>query len=628
MPGRWRALALAWILTLTLGNCTSSDESTTSTRTPEPWRGGTLRVAVDMQGPVWWDPAGYVGSLGWGIARCCLLRTLMSYSGLPVDEGGADLRPDIAAEQPNVSEDGLAWTFRLKEGLGFGPPFGGTEIVASDVVRALERLGHQDWLPPDNYALLFDIIDGFEEFRNGESASIRGLETPDPHTLVVRLTEPTGDLPDRFALPGTAPVPEDVPTDRPRHYIQYLVASGPYMIDGSEDLDFTRPRERQQPVSGFIPMKSVALVRNPMWDPSTDDLRSAYVDRIELELFPTPHGFVHEMARRREIASNIADRMARGDLDLNTIYLGRAAVKAYEREPELRDHISSTPRGVVYYLPLRLAVPPLDDLHVRKAIALALDRAELLRLFEEGDRFGSIAWHLAPDVTERGLLADYRPAWMSDPEGDLNAARAEMRLSSYDADGDGVCDDSICRRIPSVDLEGQSVLPAIEDELGAIGIGFRNERFPPVKFMGMYRTANDPSERLGTVLVQWLGWAFDYPNGSAMFVPLADSSQIGGFANLTLLGASPSQLQGWGYAVDSVPSVDDRIDRCLSLPSADQPACWAELDTHLMEQVVPWVPLVFERWIDATSPRVATYSYDSARDFPALDQISLVPGSE
>jgi len=633
MPGRSRGLALASILALTLAACTGGEgTSLTPGATPGPWRGGTLRVAAVANPAVWWDPAGYAGGPAWGLYRCCLLRTLMSYSGLSVEEGGADLQPDIAAAPPTVSDDGLTWTFRLKEGISFAPPFAETEIVASDVVRALERLGRPDALPQPSgdYAFVFSVIDGFDEFREGRAEAIRGLETPDDHTLVVRLTGPTADLPDRFALPATAPVPEGVSTDRPRDYIRYLVASGPYMIEGSEDLDFSLPPEDQPPVSGFVPMESVALVRNPSWDPDTDHLRGAYVDRIELELFRTPSGFVHQIEERRELASVIADRMARGELDLNTVFLGRAVVEAYERAPELRDRISSTPRGVIFYIPLNLAVPPLDDVHVRKAIALALDREELLGLFEEGDRFGSVAWHLAPDVTEGGLLGDYRPAWMSDAEGDLDAARAEMRRSSYDSDGDGVCDDPVCREVPSLDLEDQSILPLIEDDLDRIGIGFRNESLPPTKFIDMLETAATPTEQVGTVLVRWFAWGIDYPNASTVFVPLAHSEQIAtpGGNNVSLLGARAAELREWGYRVTSVPSVDDRIDRCQSLPGADQPACWAELDAHLMEEVVPWVPLFFERRVESTSARVARYSYDSARDFPALDQISLVPGSE
>ena len=44
--------------------------------------------------------------------------------------------PDLAQGMPEVSSDGLTWTFRLKRGLRFAPPFDDTPIVARDIVRA------------------------------------------------------------------------------------------------------------------------------------------------------------------------------------------------------------------------------------------------------------------------------------------------------------------------------------------------------------------------------------------------------------------------------------------------------------------------------------------------------------
>ena len=61
-----------------------------------------------------------------------------------------------------------------------------------------------------------------------------------------------------------------------------MVASGPYMFEGSDQLDFSVPADEQEPVAGYIPGRSIMMVRNPSWDASTDDLRPAYVDRIEI----------------------------------------------------------------------------------------------------------------------------------------------------------------------------------------------------------------------------------------------------------------------------------------------------------------------------------------------------------
>ena len=51
----------------------------------------------------------------------------MSYKGVPTDQGGAEIFPDIASAAPEVSADGLTWTFTLKQGVKYGDPFGDVE---------------------------------------------------------------------------------------------------------------------------------------------------------------------------------------------------------------------------------------------------------------------------------------------------------------------------------------------------------------------------------------------------------------------------------------------------------------------------------------------------------------------
>jgi hypothetical protein len=64
----------------------------------------------------------------------------------------------------------------------------------------------------------------------------------------------------------------------------FLVASGPYMVEGSAPLDFSLPPDQQRPESGLIPGKAITMVRNPAWDRDPDGLRGAYVDRIDVSI--------------------------------------------------------------------------------------------------------------------------------------------------------------------------------------------------------------------------------------------------------------------------------------------------------------------------------------------------------
>jgi peptide/nickel transport system substrate-binding protein len=128
------------VLLLAAGACTSGGDRAERTNEPNAasLQGGTLRVAVPDDGGVAvdLDPQAYWNQ-SCELARCCLLRTLYSYSGKPPEEGGAEVRPDLAEGMPDVSSDGLTWTFRLKRGLRYAPPLGDTPIVA---LPALDRI--------------------------------------------------------------------------------------------------------------------------------------------------------------------------------------------------------------------------------------------------------------------------------------------------------------------------------------------------------------------------------------------------------------------------------------------------------------------------------------------------------
>lgn len=115
----------------------------------------------------------------------------MLFNGRAAAEGGARQQPHLAAGPPEISADGLTWTFRPKAGLHYAPPFEEREIVSEDVIQALERQerpmkGENGNIAPlGEFASMYDVIDGVQEFSAGKADHIAGLESPDARVLVV-----------------------------------------------------------------------------------------------------------------------------------------------------------------------------------------------------------------------------------------------------------------------------------------------------------------------------------------------------------------------------------------------------------------------------------------------------------
>jgi peptide/nickel transport system substrate-binding protein len=577
-----------------------------------PRSGGTLRVAApsgELMGsgldPQWGFPSNAE------LFRCCLLRTLYSYPGLPTQDGGAVLRPDLAAAMPTVSRDGLRWTIRLQAGLRYAPPFADVEITAADFIRALERTARTDF-DVFGYALP-SVIEGFYDFAAGVTESIAGLEAVDDRTLRIRLVRPSGDLAAQLSLPHAAPIP---PVDSgarlgaaeglDESYGAFLVSSGPYMYAGSEEVDFSLPPAERRPAEGFG--ASLRLVRNPSWDHATDPLRKAYADRIEV------------VGMRSE--RNALRRLRTGDADVWLAQAPPKEVERYENDPQLADRVHVHATNWAVYLSFNLALPPLDDIHVRRAINLILDKATIAKEARGTSigRSGTPAGHILPDSFANNLLVDYDPYRSPNHRGDVAAARREMASSRYDDDGNGRCDDPACEELRLPDLGNLSpVAKVVARDLSRLGINISIEEVDPETYFGEMAS---PDQRIHLFLN---GWLSEYLNASTFFVPLFYGPSISEDDNLnhSLIGASPAQLRGWGYRDIAVPSLDDEIEICLALVGGSQVPCWAEADQLLTEDVVPFAPLLTTRITLLTSERVTAYAFAQSSFMPALDRIAL-----
>ncbi|MDT8409635.1 MAG: ABC transporter substrate-binding protein [Wenzhouxiangellaceae bacterium] len=148
-----------------------------------------------------------------------------------------ELAPNLATGLPEVSEDGLTHTFRIRPGTRFAddPAFAdgsGREVSVADLVYSLQR--HFDPAVRAQGAWLWSgRIKGLDDWgQNGADYDqpVQGLEVVDDHTLKIHLTEPYPQLAYTLATGFSALVPREAVEHYGREFGVKPVGSGPFQL--------------------------------------------------------------------------------------------------------------------------------------------------------------------------------------------------------------------------------------------------------------------------------------------------------------------------------------------------------------------------------------------------------------
>jgi peptide/nickel transport system substrate-binding protein len=399
---------------LALGACGSSDTTGTAEDGAGGQRGGTLTLLTsqDLQSL---DPGITYSSLDLNLLSATE-RTLYAYA--PDDP--TNLVPDLAAGPPQVSQDGKTLTVRIRRGVHFGPPVN-REVTSRDVAYAIERGFNPNVANPYASTYYGDLIGA----ARASGGPIAGLQTPDDHTLVFKLTRPTGSLvAQSTVLPLSAPVPQEYakPFDAkaPSTYGEHVVATGPYMFEADRDGKVLG--------TGYVPGRSISIVRNPRWSAQTDD-RPAYLNAIDARIGGSPN-----VSGRQVLAG---DGLALADPPTPAL-----VKRAYQQS---RDQIFFSPGAGSRYAALNTTIAPFDDANLRKAVAAALDREQMRRV-RGGEVVGDVASHfLYPGVLGFEQAGGFRGTgvdFLADPEGDRALATRYMRAAGF-PDGKYTGDETI-----------------------------------------------------------------------------------------------------------------------------------------------------------------------------------------
>ena len=274
------------------------------------------------------------------------------FEGLVTRAPDGKVVPAIA-ESWSISGDGTVYTFRLKGNAKWSD---GTEITADDFVFSYKRM-----LDPQSgtrgASALFPVLNATSISRGERPVDSLGVAAIDPRTLEITLEGPAPYFVSLLASYSNAPVPSHVIEEHGRKWTQpgTMVTNGAYMLEEVVTNTYYR------------------LVRNPHYH-SADTVS---IDEVIYYPVPSP-----TTSLKRYLAGEL-------DVILNIPF------NQYENLRRTRPEEFSIARGIgLGYLSINNTLPPFDDVRVRKALSLAIDREVIVeKLLKTGDE---PAWSVVP----------------------------------------------------------------------------------------------------------------------------------------------------------------------------------------------------------------------------------------
>ena len=259
------------------------------------------------------------------------------FEGLVVQAADGRLMPGVA-ENWEISADGTVYTFKLSEQAQWSD---GSPLTATDFVYALQRL--LDPATASKYASVMYPLANAEAINTGRIQDLDqlGAEAVDPHTLKLTLRAPTPYflqlLTHHTALPLSASNVEQFGTDftKPGN----LISNGAYTL------------------TEWIPQAHIKLVRNENF------LDAANVGIDTVIYYPT------------EDRATALKQFRAGELHINN---DAPVDQVPWMRKNLPDEFRVAPYLGIYYYAINTLREPFDDIRVRRALALAINREILV----------------------------------------------------------------------------------------------------------------------------------------------------------------------------------------------------------------------------------------------------------
>ncbi|HET8678799.1 MAG TPA: ABC transporter substrate-binding protein, partial [bacterium] len=364
------------------------------------------------------DPPSASAGTDWRMAGLILYNALYRY------DAGGKIVPDIAEELPKVSPNGKIYTIKIRRGVMF---HNGREAKAADVKFSLERQAHptsRSWGP----SFASNIV-GAKDVIAGKTTQMTGIEVVDDTTVRITLEQPQAAFTPILTMSINAIIPKEEVDRHGQDFRLRPVGTGPFKLER------------------WTPGQEIVFVRNRQYFRKG----APRLERVVYKFGVDPSvGLL---------------RFERGEVDYLADGLAPQDVQRVRADARLNQSVFITDNPYLTFILMRTDAPPFNDLRVRRAMAMLIDR----------DRLVQVAGGLG--VPAKGFIipniACFDPSFSGVPSYDPAGARALLAEAGY-ASGFAVnLDSSTTGSIP-FSAEWQQVL---QQSFAQVGIRSEVRRF-------------------------------------------------------------------------------------------------------------------------------------------------------
>ena len=442
--------------------------------------------------------------------------------------GTTDLEPDLA-ESYTVSDDGLVYTFKLRDGVKF---HNGRVMTSADVKYSFERaVNPATQSPGGGY---FGMIGGYDDVAGGKVGTLSGIETPDEKTVVFNLSRPDATFLHLMAINFGYIVPKEEVEKAGADWGKKPVGTGAFKF------------------VEWVPGQNIKLERNK------DYFRAGvpYLDNVTFEFGQDPTVAVL--------------RLKKGEIDMVGDGIPPAQFTEIMGDPANKDLIAEGNQLHTGYVTMNVTQPPFDNLKVRQAVNMAINKDRIVRLIN--NRAAPASQALPP------AMPGYNPdnkGYAYDPDGAkkllAEAGVGEITTELYTMNVD----------------PNPRIAQAIQQDLAAVGIKAEIRSLAQAEVISAGGASKAPMIWSGG-----MAWIADFPDPANFYYGI--------------LGCAGAVDGGWNWSRYCNKELDARAGNADAMVKDDQMVAriteWKAIFDDVLKDA-PWAPIFNEK----------RFTYHSAR---------------